>query len=509
MEKRAHIVSGLAALAALFLAPLAEASLTRSSAPAREALALTLAAPEPSEFSLFDGTEIARALASRPALISISTDEERSSARTRFVPSSELSADELPEGPELVPITSVREQRFNLHLPPDVFGIEPLRGPPGDEASYPKTRYRVFGLLGTPILGELRGVSLELHWRSASFSAELSSGTVGWLSQDPLDDRDSPNLYGFVRMRPHELTDPMGLESVRQWLNIDSDIEQGNFLSALGKTTVYNVWNAFTFGFVGEHDKAFETTNGAEYLARTTAALGKSTAIGAATLATGGGVAVATRGLNLAVSGGLTAGSSTFAGMATEDVISASTGGQTHSAKEYAVNVGGATALGVALGVASNRFPGLLDPIGGQPAPLRGGNRLDLARKAQLASEGFQTNNPRVSLPSGRSGVPDAVNATNVTEVTQVDFGARGYNARPATFRSRIFAKVAKTQAYQQAFARPTSTLEIFARPGSSPTPAQMLVIQAAQQAYPGVSIRLMGPSATVPIIPILPRQSD
>jgi len=215
MKKRARIVSGLAALAALFRAPLAEASLTRSSAPAREApvLALTLAAPEPSEFSLFDGTELARALASRPALISIYTDEEQSSARTRFVSPSELSADELPEGPELVPITSVREQRFNLRLSPDVFGLEPLRGPPGDEASYPKTRYRVFGLLGTTILGELRGVSLELHWGSASFSRGLASGTVGWLSQDPLEDRDSPNLYGFVGARPHEKTDPLGLQS--------------------------------------------------------------------------------------------------------------------------------------------------------------------------------------------------------------------------------------------------------------------------------------------------------
>ncbi len=32
-----------------------------------------------------------------------------------------------------------------------------------------------------------------------------------WLSQDPLGDRDSPNLYGFVSGRPHELTDPLGL----------------------------------------------------------------------------------------------------------------------------------------------------------------------------------------------------------------------------------------------------------------------------------------------------------
>ena len=32
-----------------------------------------------------------------------------------------------------------------------------------------------------------------------------------WLSQDPLGDRDSANLYGFVGARPHEKTDPLGL----------------------------------------------------------------------------------------------------------------------------------------------------------------------------------------------------------------------------------------------------------------------------------------------------------
>jgi RHS repeat-associated protein len=38
-----------------------------------------------------------------------------------------------------------------------------------------------------------------------------ASGT--WLSQDPMEDRDSPNLYGFVGARPHEATDPMGLQA--------------------------------------------------------------------------------------------------------------------------------------------------------------------------------------------------------------------------------------------------------------------------------------------------------
>lgn len=176
MKSRLRIVSGLAALAALFLAPLADASLTRLSSPAIETPASTLAtpaaAPEPSEFSLFDGTEIARAAA----------ESERAPSFHPLAAVSLLSKD----GAE-APLVSV------------------------DELIYPKTRYRVFGLLGTPILGVERGLSLELRWGCADFSCGLASGTVGWLSQDPLGDKDSPNLYGFVGMRPHEKTDPLGL----------------------------------------------------------------------------------------------------------------------------------------------------------------------------------------------------------------------------------------------------------------------------------------------------------
>ncbi|MCL4806706.1 MAG: hypothetical protein KJ062_02755 [Thermoanaerobaculia bacterium] len=38
--------------------------------------------------------------------------------------------------------------------------------------------------------------------------------TASWLSEDPLEDVDSPNLYGYVAGRPHEATDPWGLESI-------------------------------------------------------------------------------------------------------------------------------------------------------------------------------------------------------------------------------------------------------------------------------------------------------
>jgi RHS repeat-associated protein len=178
MKSRLRIVSGLAALAALFLAPLADASLTRASTAERaiEAPTLTLAspaaAPEPSEFSLFDGTEIARAAA-------------ESESAPSFHPLAAVSL--LSKNGAEAPLVSV------------------------DELNYPKTRYRVFGFLGTPILGVERDVSLDLHWGCADFRYGFASGTVGWLSQDPLGDKDSVNLYGFVGGRPHERTDPLGL----------------------------------------------------------------------------------------------------------------------------------------------------------------------------------------------------------------------------------------------------------------------------------------------------------
>ncbi len=40
-----------------------------------------------------------------------------------------------------------------------------------------------------------------------------------WLSQDPAGDTDSMNLYGFVGMRPHERTDPLGLQMRPKALN--------------------------------------------------------------------------------------------------------------------------------------------------------------------------------------------------------------------------------------------------------------------------------------------------
>jgi hypothetical protein len=221
MKNRARIVSGLVALAAFFLAPLAEASLPRTSAPATEASAPAIVSPdpEPPAFSLFAGPELTAAAA--------------------------------PTGraPSFLPLAAVSllDERLQTEL---AARLEP---------SYPKTRYRVFEFLGAPILGVERGVSLELDWGCASFSCELLSGTVGWLSEDPLDDTDSPNVYGFVAMRPHEMTDPLGLQGDDEdtwiWFNalnrrINAERAAGASLlvpmpTALDQGSLWRAWNAW------------------------------------------------------------------------------------------------------------------------------------------------------------------------------------------------------------------------------------------------------------------------
>jgi len=187
----------LLALALALMAPLAEASLTRASAPALGSPALTLASPaatpEPSEFSLFEGTELAVA----------------------------ASAPQRADSFHPLAAVSLLDERLQTEL------AAPL------EPSYPKTRYRVFEFLRMPILGVEKGVSLELDWGCASLSCGLASGTVGWLSEDPLGPVDSPNLYGYVGLRPHEKTDPLGLEGVGDFLKRKWG-EFSNWWSGLG-----------------------------------------------------------------------------------------------------------------------------------------------------------------------------------------------------------------------------------------------------------------------------------
>ncbi|MCM3878323.1 MAG: hypothetical protein NEA02_18135, partial [Thermoanaerobaculia bacterium] len=110
MKSRATACRWIVAVAALLLAPFAEASLTRASAAERaiEAPVLTLSAsaPEPSEFSLFEGNELTAAAESELA-------------------------------PSFHPLAAVSLFSKDGAEPPLVSA---------DELSYPKTRYRVFGL---------------------------------------------------------------------------------------------------------------------------------------------------------------------------------------------------------------------------------------------------------------------------------------------------------------------------------------------------------------------------
>ena len=179
MKNRARTVSGLAALAAFLLAPLAEASLTRPTSPAIElpVLASSSTELEPSEFSLFEGNELAAAAAE-----------------------------------------SGRAQSFHPLAAVSLFSKDGAEGPlvSLDEVSYPKTRVWGLRLFSQRVYLVERELSLEVRWGCASFSCGIASGTVGWLSQDPLGDQDSVNLYGFVGMRPHEKTDPLGLQSLGQ-----------------------------------------------------------------------------------------------------------------------------------------------------------------------------------------------------------------------------------------------------------------------------------------------------
>jgi len=117
-------------LAALLLAPFAEASLPRPAAMDGAALRIaSLAEP------------------SRLAPLAASDDVERFAL---------FAGDELaPEPAPLALASRVRENRFSLHLGVDVFGLEPLRGPPplsedlcqGDDECLAGTRIGGLGLL--------------------------------------------------------------------------------------------------------------------------------------------------------------------------------------------------------------------------------------------------------------------------------------------------------------------------------------------------------------------------
>jgi len=187
---RVPLLLGVALLA---LAPrLAEASVPRASALERVDVAALRAVESgapvaDSGFSLFVGDELGRGDA-----VDVATPR-----LGLALPSLELASRERPRG-------------FALHLGEPLLLANP---PPALEYDEPKTRIRAFDFLGATFIGVERGVSIELRPACERFGCGSASGIGSWLSEDPLGDVDSPNLYAYVGWRPHERTDPLGLQA--------------------------------------------------------------------------------------------------------------------------------------------------------------------------------------------------------------------------------------------------------------------------------------------------------
>jgi hypothetical protein len=214
----AALAAPLVVLAAI-LTPTAAASLTKT--PAAElapatSLTRALTPEEPSVFSL--GLNRLADVAPRPALftgdeLAGALDAPRASAEAgRFHPLAAVSL--LSEDGAELPLVSGEASRFQ------------------------KTRIGVFDFLGSRIIGVERELSLDLQWGSGEFGLRTSEGIGIWLSQDPLGDQDSVNLYGFVGGRPHEKTDPMGTCA-----GLDN-VPCGEYASEFGNQFLFsNLWS--------------------------------------------------------------------------------------------------------------------------------------------------------------------------------------------------------------------------------------------------------------------------
>ena len=119
---------------------------------------------------------------------------------------------ELDKTPPPIPPTELGETTFKferafpieydstLSAGNDANGLFPGGQPMGFQGHYTDS---VLGLLITP-------------------NRVYDARNLSWLSTDPLEDRDSPNLYGFVGMKPHMGTDPLGLQEgmdTSEWVN--------------------------------------------------------------------------------------------------------------------------------------------------------------------------------------------------------------------------------------------------------------------------------------------------
>jgi len=126
-----------------------------------------LSAPEDSAFALFSGDELARALA-LASTSSTSTPNEIDALTLGDIELASLGLD-----------SSAHDERPTLHLGHDVFGLEPLRGPP---ESYPETRIGGLELFEPFREGGERRLTLRLLWGCEG----ISCGIAEEQPKDPL-----------------------------------------------------------------------------------------------------------------------------------------------------------------------------------------------------------------------------------------------------------------------------------------------------------------------------------
>jgi RHS repeat-associated protein len=226
-EGKRRLMRAAAALlllsAALLLPTHAEASLERTNAaelaPQSPAASLPLALTEPepeSPFALFAGGELAHSL--RRGQVEPPRPGDAGEGRFSLF-GYDQPAFGYDRGPHPLAGVSLLQQQVV----------------PASELRYPKTRIGGLRVFSQDLYVVQRELSLELQWGCADFRCGISEGlsqgaytdpitglayhrarwydarNASWLSQDPIGDKDSPNLYGFVGARPHEKTDPLGL----------------------------------------------------------------------------------------------------------------------------------------------------------------------------------------------------------------------------------------------------------------------------------------------------------
>lgn len=194
-----------------------------------------------------------------------------------------------------------------------------------------------------------------------------------FLTTDPLGYVDGPNLYQFALNNPVNFSDPMGLESIRQALDVDEDLVDNPALG-IAKWYGYQFWNIFTMGFLEEHDEVYEQYSGGEYVTKTALATGKAgTKLYVAVQTGGAGLAFGeAAGLSLLTTSALTGSAVGTSVLATDDLFNLAEGKPTHSLGDY----GKTAAIGGALGL-----------VAGGLAQRAGTGSASMSRGAQLRQQ--------------------------------------------------------------------------------------------------------------------------